>query len=158
NDLAYIDDHLDTNDNLGTLTQTSLTGLDMIARALNDEDGRPLDQAYSVTPAAGATSFTIVLSQTVNGVTTGIGTVTFAIGTSAADVQAALQLLLYTQTASANPGISLTCGTLSRTQCAQSVYVTKIGNDYIIGFRGEVNADPAHPVRVNLFALGAGAN
>ena len=39
-------------------------------------------------------------------------------------------------------------------ECTQSVYVWKVGDDYLIGFRGEVNEDRDHPVPVGLSALG----
>ena len=38
-----------------------------------------------------------------------------------------------------------------------SVYVWLVGGTYLVGFRGEVDADPAHPVRVRLDALGTAA-
>src|SRR5205823_6358268 len=43
-DALVVDDSADTNDNLGTLTQATLTGLDMVARA-------GVDRVYTVTPA-----------------------------------------------------------------------------------------------------------
>ena len=39
----------------------------------------------------------------------------------------------------------MTCGTANRSECTQSVYVWKVGDDYLIGFRGEVNEDPRPP-------------
>ena len=110
-DALVVDDSADTNDNLGTLTQTTLTGLDMVARA-------GVDRVYTVTPGAG-------------GITIAIGALSanFGAGTSAADVQAGLQQLLF-------PGA--TCGTLGTSRCAQSVFVWAFGGDYLIGFQGEL--------------------
>ena len=109
-DTATFIDAGDTGDNLGWLDQTTLRGLDMIARTGLDALGRPLDQLYSVVPRAGATSFTIVLSQVVGGVATGIGAATFAVGATPEQIRAALQLLLFGQTAGADAGVSMTCG------------------------------------------------
>ena len=159
-DTAWLDDAADLNANLGTITQSTVTGLDMTAGAGGtDELGRPrpLDELFAVTPRAGATHFTIVLSQVVGGVTTGIGAVTFAVGTTAEQVRLALQLLLFPQTGGADAGVSMTCGVAGATQCSDSVYVWLVGGTYLVGFRGEVNADPAHPVRVRLDALGTAA-
>nr|NLI49987.1 calcium-binding protein [Propionibacterium sp.] len=157
-DVATLDDSGDPADdpNLGWLTQTTLTGLDLVARTTPDALGRPLDQLFSVTrPVSGA--FTLLLSQVVDGVTTGIGALTFAATETAEAIRAALQNLLFPQTAGANPGVSLTCGTGGLTACAASVYVWESGADLLIGFRGETNADPARPVRIMLDALGAAA-
>ncbi|HSF98236.1 MAG TPA: Calx-beta domain-containing protein [Ornithinibacter sp.] len=159
-DTAWLDDSADLTDNLGRLTQTSLTGLDMVAgTGGEDEDGRPraLDQVFTVTPRSGATEFTIVLSQVVGGVVTGIGAATFAVGTSAEAIRQTLQLLLFPQTGGADPGVSMTCGTAGATRCASSVYVWALGSSFVIGFRGEVNEDPLHPVTIRLDALGTAA-
>ncbi|MDA8435365.1 MAG: hypothetical protein M0Z98_05210, partial [Actinomycetales bacterium] len=156
-DTAWLDDAGDTNDNLGTLTQTTLTGLDMVARTALDDLGRPLDRLYSVTPATGAAEFTIALSVLIDGLTTGLGAVTFAVGASAAAVQAALQQLLFPRTnALTFPYVSNRCGIDDSTACAPTVYVWQVGGRYLVGFRGEVNEDPAHPVLVGLTALGVG--
>ena len=40
----------------------------------------------------------------------------------------------------------MTCGQEDATRCSRSVYVVKVGDTYFIGFRGEVNEDPDHPV------------
>ena len=85
-DTAWLDDSADLNANLGTITQSTVTGLDMVAGTGGlDELLRPraLDGIFAVTPRAGATSFTVVLSQVAGGVTSGIGAVTFAAGATA---------------------------------------------------------------------------
>ena len=156
-DTAWVDDSADALDALGRLTQTTLTGLGMLPGAGLDPSGRPLDQLFAVDPKAGATTFTIALSQVVGGVLTGIGAVTFAAGATAEAIQAMLQLLLFPQSAGADPGVSITCGTQASTRCATSVYVWRTATGYLVGFRGEVNADPLHPVTIGLFAVGAGA-
>ena len=114
-DTLVVDDSGNTADTLGTLTQTSLTGLDMV--------GAGDVQVYSVTPT---TAFSISLA--------GFGTTpTLAFGATAAAVQAALQNLMF-------PGA--TCGTLGTSRCAQSVFVWQFGGDYLVGFEGEVGAAP----------------
>ncbi|MCU1507720.1 MAG: hypothetical protein JWP05_2689, partial [Microbacteriaceae bacterium] len=154
-DVANLNDFGDGNDNLGWLTQDSLTGLDMTPRAGTDEFGRPLDRLYSVTPRG--TSFTILLSQVQGGITTGIGAVTFAAGTSAEAVRFALQSLLFPTTPGAGPGVSMSCGEEDATRCAASVYVWLVGGTYLIGFRGEVNENTALPIILQLAALGVGS-
>jgi hypothetical protein len=135
----------DTGDNLGWLDQTTLRGLDMIARTGLDAWGRPLDQLYSLVPRAGATSFTIVLSQVVGGVATGIGAATFAVGATPEQIRAALQLLLFGQTAGADAGVSMTRrGRGHRTRARLRGRPRR----YPFGFRGEVNADPANAIRI----------
>ena len=112
-----LDDSGDTADTLGTLTQTSLTGVGMV--------GTGNVQLYSVTVGASATSFTVTLA--------GFGSETFAAGTTAAQLQAALQQLMF-------PGA--TCGTLGTSSCAQSVFVWQFGGDYLVGFQGELATAP----------------
>ncbi|HWG94585.1 MAG TPA: Calx-beta domain-containing protein [Mycobacteriales bacterium] len=148
-DRAVLDDSADTTGDVATMTQTSYTETDLQARTGLDALGRPLSRLYAVTPGPGA--YTLVLSQTVLGTRTGIGAVTVAAGSTAAQVQAALQALLFPPVA----GQAGTCGTLARTACALSVFVWQLGASLLIGFRGEVDADPARPVLVDLFALGA---
>ena len=80
-DYVLADDSAETDNSLGTLTQTTLTGLDMTATSA-------LDRLYSVT--AGGAAFSITLA--------GYGTVALAGGASAAAVQAALQNLLFPAT------------------------------------------------------------
>ncbi|MDE3025281.1 MAG: hypothetical protein KGI93_06890, partial [Acidobacteriota bacterium] len=110
-----VDDSGNTADSLGTLTQTSLTGLDMV--------GSGGVQVYSVTPVS---PFTITLA--------GFGTTpTLAVGASAADVQEALQTLMFP---------NATCGTAGTSRCAQSAFVWQFGGDYLVGFQGEVAAAP----------------
>ena len=152
-DTANLHDFGDGNDNLGVLTQETLTGLDMTPRTGTDERGRPLDRLYSVTPDAG--SFTILLSQVQGGEATGIGAVTFAAGASAEEVRFALQSLLFPRTTGADPGVSMSCGETDATRCSASVYVWLVGGTYLIGFRGETNETPADPVSIQLAALGA---
>ncbi|HEX5857107.1 MAG TPA: hypothetical protein VFY91_03265, partial [Microbacterium sp.] len=151
-DVANLNDFGDAQNNLGWLTQDALTGLGMAPRAGTDSLGRPLDRLYSVTPR-GAT-FTILLSQVQGGVATGIGALTFAAGTSAEVVRAALQSLLFPTTPGADAGVSMSCGDEDATRCAASVYVWLVGGTYLIGFRGEVNEDTAQPVTIQLAAIG----
>ncbi|NMM32989.1 MAG: calcium-binding protein, partial [Phycicoccus sp.] len=161
-DVANLYDFGNTNDNLGWLTQDTLTGLDMTPRTGLDDLGRPLDQLYSVTPKGGATQFTIVLSQRqlVGGVwvPVGIGAVTFAVGAAAEVIQLALQLLLFPQSPSpAATGVSMRCGAVDDSRCAASVYVWQVGGTYLIGFRGEVNESTTRPITIQLAALGTDA-
>ncbi len=113
-DAVTVDDSADTDDNLGTLTQTTLTGLDMVAPA-------GFGRLYSITLGAGATTFQVTL---------GTLTQTFATGISAAALRDGLQSLLF-------PGVS-TCGTAGLSRCSTSVYVWKVGGDYLVGFQGEL--------------------
>ncbi|MFN8136916.1 MAG: calcium-binding protein [Propionicimonas sp.] len=144
-DTVTLDDSGDTNANLGWLTGTTLTGLDMVARAALDALGRSLDLLYAVNPAAA--SFTLGLARLVGGVSSALGSIVVAAGTSAADLAAALQALIFPDATS--------CGLGGETVCAASVYVWQVGTGYLIGFRGEANADPAHPVQYVLTATGA---
>ena len=155
-DTAWLDDAGDANANLGWLTQTTLTGLDMIARAALDASGRPLDRLFTVVPS-GTGGFTIVLTATKDGITTGLGAVTFAANATAAQIQSALQRLLFPPTPGALEDRAMRCGTTNLAECADSVYVWETGNGFLIGFRGEVNGDPLHPVTIGLSALGGTA-
>lgn len=157
NDTAVIDDSAETSAVDATLTQTSLTTSDVSARTSPDDLGRPLDEVYSVTPTADGSAYTLMLNATIGGITTGIGAVTVVAGESAAALQLALQLLLFPQTAGDDPGVSELCGsgTPPTTACAASVYVWQLGGEFLIGFRGEVNADPANPVTIGLTAIGS---
>ena len=129
-DTVRVDDRADTTSGVARLTQTSLTGLDLVARA-------GLDALYSLTrPATGG--FTITIA--------GVGAVHFAGTETAAQIELALQNLLFAVTVPAT-GESRTCGTLGTTRCARSVYVLEYANsavghgrDLLIGFRGERNA------------------
>ena len=129
-DTVRVDDRADTTSGVARLTQTSLTGLDLVARA-------GLDALYSLTrPATGGFTITIV----------GVGAVVFAGTETAAQIELALQNLLFAVTVPAT-GESRTCGTLGTTRCARSVYVLEYANsavghgrDLLIGFRGERNA------------------
>ncbi|HWS58685.1 MAG TPA: calcium-binding protein, partial [Actinotalea sp.] len=152
-DVATLRDFGDDNDNLGWLTQDTVTGLDMAPRPDLDEVDRPLDRLYSVTPVDGATTFTVMLSQVVDGVADGIGAVTFAVTATAEQVRAALQALLFPPKA----GVAGRCGEDDETACSLSVYVWKVGGTFLIGFRGEVNESTTLPVTILLSALGAGA-
>ncbi len=121
-DTVVANDAGDADDNLGTLTQTSLTGLDMAAAA-------GADRVYSIVRPAGA--FTVSLA--------GFGFVTFGAGDTAATIQAALQSLLF-------PGA--TCGTLGVTgaldsRCARSVWVVSLGGELLVGFQGELQGTTA---------------
>ena len=128
-DRVVVDDAANTGSTLGRLTQTSLTGLGMVARA-------GVDRLYSVQPRPGATSFTIGLA--------GVGRVTLAADASTQTVHDALYALLFPNASS--------CGTGGQTRCADSVFVWKVGPVYLIGFRGELAAATT-PV---LAALGTG--
>ena len=92
-DTVRVDDRADTTSGVGRLTQTSLTGLDLVARA-------GLDALYSLTrPATGG--FTITIA--------GVGAVHFAGTETAAQIELALQNLLFAVTVPAT-GESRTCG------------------------------------------------
>ncbi|HET7352029.1 MAG TPA: hypothetical protein VFJ28_13915 [Marmoricola sp.] len=124
-DTAHIDDSAETQDQLATLTQDTLTGLDMVAR-------NGIDRMYSVN-VWNATSFTITLA--------GYGT-TAAISrdATAAQVQTALQNLLFPDaTSCGKPVGDPDASTPAQDSvCSQSVYVWKQGSTFFIGFTGEV--------------------
>jgi len=113
-DHVVVDDGAETENSLGTLTQTTLTGLFMVGR-------NGLDRVYSLTIGATATAFTVHL---------GALTRTFAPGISAADLQTGLQSLLFPDDTS--------CGTNGLSRCSQSAFVWQVGGDYLVGFRGEL--------------------
>ena len=116
-DRLVVNDSGDTADSLGTLTQTSLTGLGM--------NGVGSVSVYSVDPHGAA--FTITLA--------GFGSASFAAGADAATVQAGLQQLMF-PTAS--------CGSAGTSRCSQSVFVWQLGGELLVGFQGEVaGAAPA---------------
>ena len=149
-DVVNLNDTGDTKDNLGWLTQTTLTGLGMVARTLLDALGRPLDLLYQVLPQAA--SYTLTLSQ----LGAAIGSVVVnAATTTAAQLQQALQELLYPLGPGDVFGRSTSCGLAGESPCAPSVYVWEFGGGFLIGFRGEVN-DPAGLRRIQLTATGAG--
>ena len=168
-DVATFDDSADSTNSLGWLTQTMLTGLGMLPRTSLDSLSRPLDRLFSVDPQAGATAFTIALSQLYNGVSTGIGAVTLRVGATADQVRQALQLMLFPHFPStADPLADMRCGVDGGTRCSDSVYVWQTATGYLIGFRGEMYADIVdttdlfsatnHPVAITLAALGTGAH
>ncbi|MEA3511137.1 MAG: hypothetical protein U9R51_06850, partial [Actinomycetota bacterium] len=134
-DNIAVDDSGEADDNLGTLTQTTLTGLDMVSEAS--------DRIYSLT--IGATTTRIEFTITVPSVVT-----PFIIELDVADLDAAtlqeqLQALLHpvpTQTPS-DPRPDTGCGELGvtgrlNTDCAQSVWVWQHDGDLLIGFHGEL--------------------
>ena len=119
------------NDNLGTLTQTTITGLEMVSTST--------DRLYSLT--IGATTTEVTFHVTVGGVTKHL---TLAVGFSAEQLQAALQALLFPVLPDAIPRPFTGCGTrggdgILNTRCAQSVFVWQHGGDFLIGFRGELH-------------------
>ena len=116
-DRLVVNDSGETADSLGTLTQTSLTGLGM--------GGAGAVSVYSVDPHGAA--FTITLA--------GFGSASFGAGADAAAVQAGLQQLMF-------PAVS--CGSAGTSRCSQSVFVWQLGGELVIGFQGEVTgAAPA---------------
>jgi Ca2+-binding RTX toxin-like protein len=117
-DVAHVDDRGSNEDELGTLTQTTLTGLSMIARA-------GIDRLFSISIGTTTTSFTVTLE--------GQGQVTFEAGASTAEIQQALQNLLFPDPDS--------CGTQGQSRCAQSVFVWQHGADHLVGFHGELAGD-----------------
>ena len=122
-DTATLDDSAETDDQLGTITPETVTGLDMVA------DGG-LDKIYSVT-VRGTGTFTITLA--------GFGTITLSKTATADQVRAALQALLFPDASSCG----LPAGTVGQStaaqdsRCARSVYVFRDGNTFLIGFTGE---------------------
>ena len=122
-DTAVVDDSDETENQLATMTQHTLTGLDMIARG-------DLDRLYSVTVSAG--SFTITLGDRT--------TQALPFGATAGTVQRALQELLFDDPNSC--GIEAGDPDESTpdkdSRCSQSVYVWQHGDTYLIGFAGEV--------------------
>ena len=124
-DTAHVDDSAETQDQLATLTQDSLTGLDMVPR-----DG--VDRMYSVNVWNAAT-FTITLA--------GYGTTApIAAGATAAQVQTALQNVLFPDaTSCGKPAGDPNASTPDQdSRCSQSLYVWKQGSTFFIGFTGEV--------------------
>ncbi|MDQ7993168.1 MAG: calcium-binding protein, partial [Propionicimonas sp.] len=113
-DVLSLDDSGDTGNNLGWLTRTTLTGLDMIARTALDALGRPLDLLYSVLPLAGVAQYTLTLAQL--GVATALGSVVVDVATTtAADLATALQNLLYPLGPEDVFGRSTSCGLAGET-------------------------------------------
>ncbi len=129
-DTVNVDDSAEVSNDLGWLTQTSLTGLGMTGRA-------GLDALYSLTrPATGGFTITIL----------GVGSVHFDGTESAADIARELQDLLFPLTDD-DPRESARCGLEGTTRCSQSVFAYEYfnsaanhGRDVLIGFRGERNA------------------
>ena len=114
NDVANLYDVGDANDNLGWLTQDTLTGLDMASRT-GARRARPAAGPAVLGDPARRASFTIMLSQVAGRRgRPGIGAVTFAAGTSAEAVRFALQSLLFPTTAGADDGVSMSCGDRER--------------------------------------------
>ncbi|HEX7167002.1 MAG TPA: Calx-beta domain-containing protein [Acidimicrobiales bacterium] len=137
-DTAHVDDSGDpaTNSNLGTLTQTTITGLEMVSTSV--------DNLYSLT--IGSTTTSITLTITVPGDAPVVVVLPTA-GLTAATLQAALQAALFPvlpQTL-ADPRPFTGCGLIEgtdgvfNTRCAQSVFVWQHGGDFLIGFRGELH-------------------
>ena len=122
-DSATLDDSSETDDQLGTITPETVTGLDMVA------DGG-LDKIYSLT-VRGTGTFTITLA--------GFGTITVNKAATAEQVRAALQALLFPNADSCGlPAGSTGASTPGRdSRCARSVYVFRDGNTFLIGFTGE---------------------
>ncbi len=120
-DRVVLDDAADLTRNLGTITQTSVTGLGMVGRT-------GIDRVYSVEPQAGATTFRIYLP--------GVGSAQFASNATAQVVHDGLMALLYP---TATCGRAKLDGTRD-TRCADSVFVWQVGGVYLIGFRGELDA------------------
>ncbi len=130
-DSATLDDSAETDDQLGTITQETLTGLDMVVDA-------DRDKIYSVT-VRGTGSFTITLA--------GIGTITVSKSITAGALQTALQNLLFPNANSCGlpAGADGASTDAQDSRCAQSVYVFRDGNTFLIGFTGEY-AGAAGPV------------
>ena len=137
---SRVDDRADTTSGVARLTQTSLTGLDLIARA-------GLDALYSLTrPATGGFTITIV----------GVGAVLFAgTETAAADRAGAAGPALRRHgrppRASRAPA-ARSAPRAARGACSCYEYANSAvnhGRDLLIGFRGErnagVGAGPADP-------------
>jgi Ca2+-binding RTX toxin-like protein len=119
-DTATIDDSSATADELATITQHTVSGMEMVARP-------GIDRVYLLTVHATTGTFTITL---------GSRTATFAVGATADQIQAGLQALLFPNPRSCGlPGGS-TPG--QDTRCATSVYVWQQGSSYLIGLTGEV--------------------
>ena len=122
-DHATLDDSAETEDQLATITQETVTGLDMVV-----DGGR--DKIYSVT-VRGTGTFTITLA--------GFGTITVDKTATADQVRAALQALLFPNADSCGlPAGSTGASTPGRdSRCARSVYVFRDGSTFLIGFTGE---------------------
>ena len=129
-DRVALDDRIDTTSDLGWLTQTALTGLDMTVR-----NAGAADKTYTLALPLSTTAYTLYL----NGVAAG----TFARDAAPETVADALQAFLF-----ANPN---SCGTEGETRCSSSVTVRRLGSELLIGFRGELKGADA-PV---LTAIGA---
>jgi Ca2+-binding RTX toxin-like protein len=130
-DHLVIDDRADTDANLGRLTQTTITGLDLVSRG-------DIDRLYALRLQPGAESVTITLA--------GVGWVELPVATlTTAALESALQALLF-------PGA--TCGTGGLSVCARSVFAWQVGGDFLIGFRGERQALSSAPLIT--FDLGTG--
>ncbi|HET7305708.1 MAG TPA: hypothetical protein VFJ12_14290 [Segeticoccus sp.] len=126
-DTVGVDNRDATADQLATLTRHTLTGMGMVARS-------GLDRLYSVTVHQPAGTFTITLR--------GYGTVTLDVGATAGEMRSALQGLLFPDATSCGKATGgSTPGQDSR--CAQSVFVWRHGQTYLVGFVGEVAGDAA---------------
>ena len=130
-DSAVLDDGAETDDQLGTITQETVTGLDMVLDGVKDK-------IYSITVRGGGT-FDITLE--------GIGTITVSKSITATALQEKLQELLFPNADSCGlpAGTSGESTPEKDSRCAQSVYVFRDGNTFLIGFTGE-HAGAAGPV------------
>ncbi len=122
---------------------------------------------FSVVPNATSGTFTIMLTATQGGSTTGLGAVTLPSGpaprTSGWRCSSCCSRSAATRRCPA-PRCRCAAARDNLSLCSDSVYVWQVGGagtgvplGYLIGFRGEVNEDPAHPVTVGLSALGSDA-
>jgi Ca2+-binding RTX toxin-like protein len=138
-DTVLADDRSDPvgNDNLGTLTQTTLTGLEMV--------GTALDRLFSLTVGPPTTHVTFTIS--IPGRAPVV--LTLAVGFTAEQLAAALQAAIFPVTGTMSAPIT-GCGTTTvtlalDTPCSRSVYVWQHGGDYLIAFQGEL-----HGIQVGL--------
>ena len=153
-DTTFVDDTGDTEDDLGTLTQTSLVGLDLVSAQSNNLYSLELGIGLTsvalhvlahrpATPAAPALDLDVTLTLTAAQLA----------GLTAETLAALLQAALFPPVVNAPPGGTLPgdddrfattgCGTDGTTgepdsRCSTSVFAWASGRLFLIGFRGEL--------------------
>jgi Ca2+-binding RTX toxin-like protein len=137
-DDAVVDDTSDpdANDNLGTLTQTTITGLEMVSG--------DLDRLFSLT--IGSTTTHVTFTITIPGRASPVVLTLAVAGLTAESLAAALQTAIFPVTGTPTAPIT-GCGAggddavtpALDTPCSRSVFVWGHGGDYLIGFQGELH-------------------
>ena len=161
-DTVYLDDSAETAANVGTVTPTSVTGLDM---------GTGTDAVWVLRPGTGSLITLVV---------TGVGYLQFTVGVptttqlaagirqlTADNLRTGLQHLIFplgtsyigplndpTHVVTEADFLHTGCGLLGTSDCAPSVSVTQVGGEYLIGFQGELRGSAAPALQA--FDTGSG--